>query len=166
MHWKKVVKPNSPYFGEQDFDNLDQVITVTIKSYTNENVTNEQGTKLKGIIRFSENVKPLILNVTNGKSIAKLYGNDIDGWIGKKISLFYDKNVKVAGRRVGGTRVKAPEPETTIQLPRCETCGADIRATKSMTAEQVAQYTKGKYGKALCSPCATKLHQEENKNAD
>ena len=36
----------------------------------------------------SKSGKPLALNATNCKAIAGMYGNDTDGWIGKRVTLF------------------------------------------------------------------------------
>lgn len=160
MHWKKIVKPDSPYFGEQDFPDPNATVTVTIQSYAAEKVTNEQGTQLKGVLHFCENVKPLILNVTNGKAIAKLYGKDMDGWVGKKIALYYDPSVRVMGQRVGGTRVKKPSAASSKEPIRCEACGGTVSGYGSMSADETAAYTRKKYGRALCADCAKKAAQE------
>lgn len=163
-HWKKIVKPDAPYFGEQDFENIDEVKVVTIKRHNIETVINEKGKSKKGILYFQENVKPFILNVTNGKAIEKLYGKDIDSWNGKKIALYYDPTVKVAGKVVGGTRVKAPPQERTMPYPKCEMCGNDIKPAANMSPEQYAAYTKANCGQALCNMCARKKAQEVKNN--
>lgn len=49
---------------------------------------------------------------------------------------------------------QAPAAEQTI--PSCEDCGLVIEGFGKMNAEEMANYTKNKYGKALCSECATK----------
>lgn len=167
-HWKKIVKPDAPYFGEADFDSVYQTFLVTIDHCSTERITNEQGTQLKGVLHFRERIKPLILNVTNGKRIAELYGKDIDGWVGKQITLYYDPSVRVAGKTVGGTRVKAPVI-VREKPPKCESCGADISPAGRMTAAQTAEYTFKKYGRRLCAECATKVNQnqtEEHENAE
>lgn len=168
MHYKKLVKPDSPYFGEQDFAAPDETITVTIESYAIENVTNNQGTKLKGVLHFSEKVKPLILNSTNGSAISKLYGKETDGWIGKQITLYLDPNVRFAGKRVGGTRVRKPSAIPDKALVFCESCGCGITAYGRMSAEEMADYTKNKYGQSLCTACAMQAAQstKEDNNAD
>lgn len=42
----------------------------------------------KPVLHFKETEKKLILNKTNWTSIAHFYGDDSDGWMGKKIVLF------------------------------------------------------------------------------
>lgn len=153
--WKALAKPDCPYFGEQDFSSPDEVKTVTIASHNIEQVQNESGKSRKGVLRFRENVKPLILNVTNGKSIAKLYGKDADGWIGKQIALYFDPNVRFGRELVGGVRVKAPVVKSA-NAPTCTDCYQPIQPAGKMTAEQTAAYTAKKYGRALCASCAQK----------
>ncbi len=159
-NWKTLAKPDCPYFGEQDFTSPDEVKTVTVASHNIEQVQNESGKSRKGVLRFKENVKPLILNVTNSKTIAKLYGKDADGWIGKRIALYFDSNVRFGRELVGGVRVKAPEAQADGAAVRCTACGKPIQPAGKMTAEQTAAYTAKKYGRALCSACATKEAQQ------
>jgi len=42
----------------------------------------------KPIIHFKGTPKVLIVNSTIGKTIAGMYGNDTDGWVGKRITLY------------------------------------------------------------------------------
>lgn len=160
MMWKALAKPDCPYFGEQDFATQDEQKTVTIAGHSIEQVQNESGKSRKGVLRFRENVKPLILNVTNGKSIAKLYGKDADGWIGKRIVLYFDPNVRFGRETVGGVRIKPPAAQADTEVVRCKACGQPIQPAGKMTAEQTAAYTAKKYGRALCSACATKEAQQ------
>ena len=161
-NWKTLAKPDCPYFGEQDFTSPDEVKTVTVASHNIEQVQNESGKSRKGVLRFKENVKPLILNVTNSKTIAKLYGKDADGWIGKRIALYFDPNVRFGRELVGGVRVKAPEAQADGAALRCKACGKPIQPAGNMTAEQTASYTAKKYGRALCGACATKEAQRHD----
>jgi hypothetical protein len=46
-------------------------------------------------------------------------------------------------------------------MKKCEMCGADILPRAGMNSEQMAAYTKAKYGKELCGDCATKAKAEE-----
>ena len=54
-----------------------------------------------------------------------------------------------------GEDVPHPEP------PVCEDCGRDIQPYGNMSSMNLADYTKKKYGRCLCSDCATKA--SENK---
>jgi hypothetical protein len=67
---------------------------------------------------FNELDKPLVLNSTNMDTISIITGSlHTDGWIGKTIVLFVDPSVVYAGKRVGGIRVRAPKPGSTVAKP-------------------------------------------------
>lgn len=51
-------------------------------------------------------VLPWLLNKTNIKRIAKLYGDDTDEWVGKKVTIYNDPDVEFMGEIVGGLRVR------------------------------------------------------------
>lgn len=66
-----------------------QDLDVTIKQVTGGELTAIGGRKQKKpILHFQEEVKPLALNKTNGKTIATLYGNHVEDWKGRRITLF------------------------------------------------------------------------------
>lgn len=67
----------------------------------------------KPVLYFERTKKGLVLNKTNGDTIAEHYGDDSDAWIGKSIVLYFDKNVTFAGKKTGGIRVRIPEDGRT-----------------------------------------------------
>lgn len=84
-------------------------ILVTIKNWEKLNVAMEnQKPEMKFCLYFNELEKPLVLNKTNGMSIATIAkSDDFDHWVGKEIVLYNDKNVMFAGQLTGGIRVRA-----------------------------------------------------------
>lgn len=162
-HWKKLTNPN--YLGAYSIENGQDLI-LTIKYVQEEKVTGTDGKKDDCVVcHFVENAKPMILNATNMKTITKLYKTPyIEEWSGKKIQIGVEK-VKAFGDVVEALRVrnKIPNIQPAV-LPKCEICGNDIQPLSSMTAEQVAAYTKSKYGQGLCSACATQKAQEVKNN--
>ena len=60
-------------------------------------------------VAFEESDKQLILNVTNAKTIANLYGDDTRDWIGKRIKLFAQQ-VDFRGEQVMAIRVSLAKP--------------------------------------------------------
>ena len=61
----------------------------------------------KLIIYFEGDGKSLVCNKTNAHTIAKLWGNDRDQWIGKKLAIYFDPSVRFGAEVVGGVRVRA-----------------------------------------------------------
>ena len=60
----------------------------------------------KPILKFDKSEKGLILNKTNARKIAAMYGDEMDDWIGKKIILAAE-DVEYAGQMVKGIRVQS-----------------------------------------------------------
>ena len=155
-HWKKLTNPD--YLGAYALDDGKDVI-LTISYVREEKVTGSDGKKDDCVVcHFSERVKPMILNSTNMKTITKLFGTPyIEDWSGRRIQIGIEK-VKAFGDVVDALRVRKFIPAETV--PKCESCGGEIQPRGNNSAEQIAAYTKKKYGQALCSACATRMATE------
>lgn len=156
-HWKEAFNPD--YIGAYAFQ-PDEEKVVTIKGTRMAVVFGENGRKEnKTIVDFVEDVKPLILNRTNGKTIEKLAKSPFEQhWTGLRVTLYVDHNVKgKAGEIVDGVRVRPKLPEqAAAKSVKCADCGKAIAGTDTMPAAVVAERTKAKYGKALCVACGAK----------
>lgn len=96
----------SKYLKQSDVSE-DTVVTVEKVGKANVAPKGEEA-EYKWLIRFSEFPKPMVLNSTNIKRLAKACGSDdTDEWIGKKAILFVDPDVEFAGNVVGGLRIRA-----------------------------------------------------------
>lgn len=150
-HWKKWNNPD--YLGAYAFQPGEEK-TVTIKEVKREIVKNERGSEECTVAHFAEDVKPLILNVTNCKMISKLIGSPfVEDWPGKKISLKV-KKISAFGDMVDAVRVSNQRPTEEVLI--CESCGNTILPAAGKTAKQIADATKIKYKKQLCMICAKK----------
>ena len=82
------------------------------------------GNKTDGyFLEFVEGVKPMVVNSTNRKTIANIIkltkkcsaveSRNITNWVGSKIELIFDPNVKMMGKITGGIKVapKSPIPD-------------------------------------------------------
>ena len=161
-HWKKLSNPD--YLGAYAF-NPGQEIIATIRGVTNEVVTGTDGKKETcTVMYFVEEVKPLVLNATNSKTISKLLKTPyIEQWAGRKIQLYVEKGIKAFGDIVDAVRVRPFLPVEKELL--CADCGKKIEAFGKTSAEVVAKHTLSTYGRMLCSECATKA-SEANKPKD
>ena len=161
-HWKKLTNPD--YLGAYALD-PGQDLIVTIKSVANEVVTGTDGKKETcSVMHFIEDVKPLVLNATNSKTITKLLKTPyIEQWAGRKIQLYVECGIKAFGDIVDAIRVRPflPVEKTLV----CADCGSMIEGFGKTSAEVVAKHTLSKYGRMLCSECATKA-AEANKKPD
>lgn len=150
-HWKKLTNPN--YLGAYAFQPGEEKV-VTITEVKREAVKNEKGTEECTVAYFAEDVKPLILNKTNAKMIAKVWGTPyIEDWAGCRIKLKV-KKVSAFGEMTDAVRVASERPTDEIIL--CESCGKPIAAAMGHTAEEIAKMAVAKYGKKICMTCAKK----------
>jgi len=154
-HWKKLTNPD--YLGAYAFQPGEEK-TVTIKAVKRELVYNPSGSGKEEctVVYFAEDVKPLILNVTNAKAITKLWNSPfIEDWPGRRITLKV-KKVSAFGEMVDAVRVSPTRPteETFI----CEKCGKPIEPVAGRTAKEIATATKTKYAKMLCMTCAKEVN--------
>lgn len=166
-HWKKLTKPN--YLGAYSIEDGKDLI-LTIKNVREEQVTGSDGKKDDCVVcYFYENVKPMILNSTNMKMIAKIYKtNFIEDWVGKKIQVGVEQ-VRSFGDIVDALRVRKiipKEQSEPVQTFVCESCGNELKAASGLSPQQLAAYTKNKYGRTFCAECAAKAKKDGESNAD
>jgi hypothetical protein len=110
-HWKKLANPD--YLGASALNPGDDLV-VTIKMVRNESITGADRKKEECIVAYFEgDVKPMIVNATNAKSITKLLGSAyIEDWQGKSIQLYAAK-VNAFGEQVEALRVRPKLPQLT-----------------------------------------------------
>jgi transcriptional regulator of met regulon len=131
-HWKLLVNPD--YIGAYWLPPGEDV-TVTIDYVVREVITGTNGKKEEcSVAHLKGGVKPFILNMTNSKSIAKLYGPYIEDWAGKKITLFAS-TAKLAGEVVECLRIR-PQVAAKVAKPI-----ADERFNRALTAIKDGTYT-------------------------
>ena len=161
-HWKKLINPD--YLGAYSLDPGKDMV-LTIKVVRKELITGADGKKEECIVCYwQEEQKPMILNVTNCKMIAKLLKTPyIERWAGHRIQIGAEV-VSAFGEKVEALRVRKQLPED-VKIA-CEECGQFIQPAFNMSATQLASYTKKKYGKTLCAECAKEKKEAENNGAD
>lgn len=125
-HWKQLINPD--YLGAYALPDGEDM-TVTIDYVQNEVVTGSGGKKEECTVAHLVGQKPLILNVTNSKSIHKLYGPYIEDWRGRQITL-YASTTKLAGEMVECLRIRpkvAEKAKQNISDKRLEAAIESIR---------------------------------------
>lgn len=148
---------NPNYLGSWDLDDQpNREITLTIEKIVDEEVVAAGQKETCTVAHWTDKAfKPMILNVTNKKTICKLYKTkDTEKLKGKAVIIGIER-VKAFGDVYEALRFRPRMPQVqTAAKPKCEGCGSEINASGSMNPEQVAAYTKKKYGKSLCAECA------------
>lgn len=156
-HFRKLMNPN--YLGTYSLDDGKDIV-LTIDQCRQEVVQGSDGQKETCLVcHFREDVKPMILNSTNAKMIAKLLKTPyIEEWAGHRIQIGSEK-VKAFGDVVDALRVRKQLPADEKPVA-CESCGQIIQPAYNMSPAQLAAYTKKKFGKCLCADCAKAMTGE------
>lgn len=126
-HWKQLTDPRfiGAYALPEGHD-----IVVTIQSVQKETITMMGGKKEDHSLMYLAGHKPMILNVTNQKTLEKLYGPYIEDWAGKQVTLFAS-TVKLGSDMVECLRIRAkvpPAEKETLATARFTKALAGIRA--------------------------------------
>src|ERR1022692_1041008 len=108
----------SNYLTKEDFPSPRVLVMSTV---TRKEVWRKNGKQMAVVLHFNGNVKPMVLNKTNARMIARIYGTDTALWANKPISVYHDPNVMLGRDKVGGLRVRAaaevPAKVTTTAPP-------------------------------------------------
>jgi len=151
------------YLGSWDLeDQPNREITLTIDRIVDEEVVAAGQKEICTVAHWTDKAyKGMILNITNKKQLAKLYKTvDSEKLKGKSVIIGIEK-VRAFGDVYDALRIRPRIPQVVkpTDAPKCENCKKAIAPSGSMTPEQVAAYTKKKYGKCLCADCATALNK-------
>ena len=94
-------------------EDIDGEITATVTDVWSEVVLNAGRKKL--VVSFREFEKPLILNKTNIKRFARIFGTgDTTAWRGH-VTVYVEGGVEYGGRVVGGIRVRPAEAKSELR---------------------------------------------------
>ena len=146
---------NPNYLGSWDLEELpNREAILTIAKIVDEDVvTNGSKERCTVCYWMEANYKPMILNVTNKKRIAKLYHTKrTEQLVGKPLIVGIEE-VKAFGDVHDALRIMKRIPKVA---EKCADCGNDIQGAMGKGADYIAAYTKKKFGVCLCFDCAQK----------
>jgi hypothetical protein len=162
-HWKRGF--NKEYLGTWSLPN-GKDFTVTIEKIVERVEIKGEGGRIdiRPVAKFKEFKEPMVLNVTNCKTISKLFNTPfIEEWNGRQIILYADMNVQVGKGRnaetTEGLRVRPMLPPSAkeqeikelsaeIRVLLAHYKGADLETiktelnTKAAAKEATADYLK------------------------
>lgn len=176
---------DSEYMGAEDIEPGTEPV-LTIRALYNGMITLARGKERHDVIAFAEEsvpgsinqVRPLVVNSTNRKTLRKLYkATSAEALVGKKVQLYLQPGVRdpSTGDKVDGIRIREKIPTgAKYEPPKCEACGKAITGLSGFTPEQIAATNKQRYGRCLCIECGKKAKaemeaqkaREEEKNAE
>ena len=129
-HYRKAF--DSPYLSAADI--VDPVV-LTVRSGGLELDKTKKTKEFFNTIYFVENeirqgekLKPMILNATNSKMMARLSSSPfVEDWVNIKITVYVDKNVRFGRDTVEGLRIRKADqsPTQTTQAQKKPSCSDD-----------------------------------------
>jgi hypothetical protein len=159
MNVNKLLDANSKYLKQSDLG-ADESVIVTVTKVEKVNAARDDADpEYKPAVLFKEFPKPMILNKTNIKRLARILGDDTDDWIGKTVTLYVDHEVEYGGETVGGLRVR-PVPKqpskketdrafSTLTI-RCRSSHDDLGAEGAWLADRCGKLTASSMADAMC----------------
>ena len=147
---------NPNYLGSWDLDELpNREVTLTIAKIVDEKVVTNGQSELCTVCYWRESgFKPMIWNVTNKKTVAKLYHTkETEKLAGKPVVVGVEQ-VKAFGDVHDALRIRKRIPKVSEPI-KCEDCGNVIQGNGNMTVETIVARTKQRYKACLCFSCAT-----------
>jgi hypothetical protein len=105
----------SKWLKSSDCEDGDLVLTIA--EIREERIGQGSQADDKWVVYFKEEDKGLVLNKTNTNTIAKLYGDETESWIGKQIVLFATE-VQFQGDMVEAIRIRSKPPKRPGAKPR------------------------------------------------
>ena len=154
---------NPNYLGSWDLEELpNREATLTIARIVDEDVVTNGSKERCTVCYWTDKAyKPMILNVTNKKMIAKLYRTkDTEKLAGKAVVIGVEQ-VKAFGDTHDALRIRKRIPKV-VEPIQCEDCGSIIQSSGGMSAEAIVARTKQRYKACLCFSCATARAEKAN----
>ena len=109
-HWKNLFPKKTMLLGSHNLNEGEELIA-KIDYVEIKNIKNSSGKQESVPIITFKNAPPMVMNITNVKTIASLYGPSYHSWKGQSIQI-YAMMVKAFGEEVMGLRVRAAIPDT------------------------------------------------------
>lgn len=149
------------YLGHWDVPE-DGDLVLTIDHFEKNDIKSATGSSERKHICYFKESKPMVVNKTNLKTIAQVFGSDkFEDWEGKPIALYAAPVPQADSGK--GLRVRPYKP--IVAEYYCEECGDlisdTVRDGKKYRAAKIAEQSKAKFGRCLCFKCASKVKEQE-----
>ena len=152
-HWRKIL--DGVYLAGYDLDDGQggfKEIQATIDYARRETAKDQQGKDEEVLVlHFKDGVKPMILNVTNSKTIEKLTGSSyLEDWSGKTI-IIGTESVYAFGKQHDALRIRPRKVQSRPKVAeKCSICGELVIDQDGVLAEQIVTSSKQYFEKVLC----------------
>lgn len=126
-HWRNLFKSKTMLLGSHNLNEGEEIVC-DIAGVSISTIKNQSGKDETVPVLTFNNAPPMVLNITNTRMIASLYGENYDAWVGCKIQVFATK-VKAFGQVQMALRVRQKRPSEGVDLTGYQ---ESLRACKTM----------------------------------
>jgi len=115
-HWRNLFENKSMLLGSHNLNEGEELVCEICNTGI-QNIKNKNGKDESVPVILFNNAPPMVLNITNTKMIASLYGDLYDNWVGKNIQVYATK-VKAFGSVTTALRVRPIIPANSNDLQK------------------------------------------------
>lgn len=123
-HWKNLFANKTMLMGSHNLNEGEEIVC-QIQSVGVQEIRDKKGKKEQVPVCNFYNAPPMVLNITNTRMIASLYGDNYDLWVNQHIQVFATK-VKAFGQEQMALRVRQRKPnageDTSLQEAQLRAC--------------------------------------------
>lgn len=103
--WDDLVPSDSKYLKKEDVG--EEGMNLTIAGFGRENVGQGSEIEERAIVRFKQDMKPMVLNKTNAERLKHIFKTDNPKEvIGNTVNVYNDPLIEFGGKIVGGIRIR------------------------------------------------------------
>lgn len=139
-HWKNLFPNKTLLLGSHNLNEGEELVAV-INSVSIEPIKDQNGKEEHVPVLKFNNAPPMVLNITNTRTIASLYGPNYDNWQGKAIQI-YATMVKAFGKNEMALRIREAIPETGEDVSQYE---KSLRECKTIDELKAAYFAVPKH---------------------
>ena len=119
-HWRFMFEEKNKLLGSHNLDNNEELVA-TIRDVGVETVMDMETKQNKAIpvLHFDSGVPPMALNITNARSVASIYGDNRNEWVGKSIQIFAT-SIRAFGSTTKALRIREQIPTSNKEIEAAE----------------------------------------------
>lgn len=119
-HWRFMYQEKNKLLGSHNLNNNEELVA-TIKDVGVETVLDIETKQKKSIpvLHFVGGIPPMAINITNARSIASIYGDNRNDWVGKSIQIFAT-SVRAFGNTTKALRIREQIPTSDKEIQDAE----------------------------------------------
>jgi len=137
-HWKNLFPNKTMLLGSHNLNEGEELVA-TIRHVEIQQIKSSSGKNDNVPVVAFENAPPMVLNITNARTISGLYGESYDGWRGQSIQLYvtlvrgFGTKEMIPGLRIRNT-IPATVEDSQAYVTSLESCSTLQELQKAFTS--------------------------------